>query len=239
MCEQPPVIRWGRTQRAHVRTTAGYSHMKGRAQADNRQLVAQGRVRPGGPCANNRRLFEHGRVEHVRTAAGYSHIRTREALCKQPPVPRKCKGPKRPCANSRVLFAHGRVRGGRLYAHARVGSRGPCANSNRLFAHTLSCATWAPNGKGPCANNFVGNEGAMCEQPPVIRTWNGVSCIVPLVLRTARGQVRTTAGYSNMSGRAQGAMCEQQAVIRICKDNHVLFIGERSNPSEQPQVIRA
>ena len=176
-------------------------------------------------------------------------------MCEQPPGIHTF-GPGRPCANNRRFLVNargprGHVRtaacyshmegsdGGRLYAHARVGPRGPRANSNRLFAHTLSCATWAPNGKGPCANNFVGNEGAMCEQPPVIRTWNGVSCIVPLVLRTARGQVRTTAGYSNMSGRAQGAKCEQPAVIRICKDNHVLFIGERSNPSEQPQVIRA
>ena len=220
MCEQPPVIRWGRTQRAHVRTTAGYSHMKGRAQADNRQLVAQGRVRPRGPCANNRRLFEHGRVEHVRRTAGYSHVRTREALCEQPPVPRKCKGPQRPCANSRVLFAHGRVRGGRLYAHARVGPRGAmCEQQPVICTHPFMCNLgserqgamceqlfWSGM-RGPCANNrrlFAHGTVSLvlCHLSP---DGKGPSANNRRLFEHERSgprcHVRATGGYSHMQGQ--------------------------------------
>jgi hypothetical protein len=189
----------------------------------------------------------------VRTTAGYSNMEGLN-MCEQPPGIHTF-GPGRPCANNRRFLANARGPRGHVrtaacyshmegsegagYTHMQGSDPGGHVRTATGYLHTPFHVQLGLRTARGHVRTTVGKEGAMCEQPPVIGTWNGVSCIVPLVLRTARGQVRTTAGYSNMSGRAQGAMCEQQAVIRICKDNHVLFIGKRSNPSEQPQVIRA
>ena len=178
---------------------------KGRTQGSKRRFS---QARPRGPCANNRWLLAHEDSQPL-------------AFC-------TCKG-RTYARYVRTAVGYSDMQGA---GPKVIGTcKGPIQESNsQLFGCTLLGATWSPDGKGPCSNNRSGRtEGAMCEQPPVIRMRQG---------RTHGGHVRTTTGYMQRSD-ARGP-CVNKA-IRIWNSVTCMWSlssGLQGSMCEQPPAIR-
>ena len=148
----------------------------------------------------------------MRITAGYSHVevsplqrtlnmkgsrkRTRTLLCSLP-----VNGATLPCANNRRLFARRRVHPfmcslGSGLPRAMCGKQ--CTNNRRLFAHRP-------------------DPGAMCEQPPVIRTSKGLTQGLAHERVGPRGPCANNRRlFAHERVGPSGAMCEQPPVIRTC-----------------------
>ena len=196
-----------RSDPRRMRTTAGYSH-KGRTCANDHRSFAHARARLRGTCANNRWLLAHEDSQPL-------------AFC-------TCKG-RTYALYVRTAVGYSDMQGA---GPKVIGTcKGPTQeSSSQLFGRTLLGATWSPDGKGPCSNNRSGRtEGAMCEQPPVIRMRQG---------RTHGGHVRTTTGYMQRSD-ARGP-CVNKA-IRIWNSVTCMWSlssGLQGSMCEQPPAIR-